>query len=64
MYRRTQSSCSICKVGSWWHKIELEEENLGGHDLNVGRSVMQERDLCVSKYFQHFAIIFAFTFIE
>ena len=66
MYRRMQSSCSIYKIESWWHKIELGEENLGGYDLNVGRSVVQEREkeLCVSKCFQNFAFIFAFTFVE
>jgi hypothetical protein len=44
--------------------MELEEENLGGQDPYVGRSIIEERDLCVSKYFQHSAIISAFTFIE
>jgi hypothetical protein len=42
----------------------IREENLGGHDPNMGRSIVQDGGLCVSKYFQHFAVMFAFTFIE
>ena len=28
--------------GIWWHKIELEEENWGGHDPNTGRNAIGE----------------------